>query len=290
MSGGEIADVADTAFMVAEYRARETARPDALFRDPFAARLSGERGRAIVDALPNRVFVGGWTVVIRTVIIDAMIQAAVARGVDAVINLGAGLDARPYRMTLPPGLRWVEADAPRVVSYKESVLAGQTPRCRLERAAVDLADAPARRAFLAAAAPSGNALVLTEGVVPYLRPEDVGALADDLRAVPAIQGWIVDYFSPEAYRHRRKAGFQKALQNAPFRFEPEDCFGFFAARHWTPSDVRYIPEEAERLGRPIPLPRFWLWLGALRAAFLPKERREQLKRFAGYAVLTPERR
>jgi O-methyltransferase involved in polyketide biosynthesis len=47
-----ISNVSDTARWVAVYRAWESARPDALFRDPLAGRLAGERGRAIAAAAP----------------------------------------------------------------------------------------------------------------------------------------------------------------------------------------------------------------------------------------------
>ena len=54
---GEITHVSDTALMVAACRAHETELEDAFVRDPFAARLAGERGKAILNALPC---VWGW--------------------------------------------------------------------------------------------------------------------------------------------------------------------------------------------------------------------------------------
>ncbi|MGH7622496.1 MAG: class I SAM-dependent methyltransferase, partial [Gemmatimonadaceae bacterium] len=45
----QIEHISDTARWVAVYRAMETARKDAIFRDPFAARLAGEKGESIVD-------------------------------------------------------------------------------------------------------------------------------------------------------------------------------------------------------------------------------------------------
>ena len=39
-----VRNISDTALLAAIYRARETERPDAVFRDPFARRLAGERG------------------------------------------------------------------------------------------------------------------------------------------------------------------------------------------------------------------------------------------------------
>jgi methyltransferase (TIGR00027 family) len=103
MSDTPIAHVADTAFWVASYRARESARPDALFHDPLAARLADERGREIADRIADGQQVE-WVVVIRTCIVDELIREAIADGCDAVVNLGAGLDTRPYRLALPPSL------------------------------------------------------------------------------------------------------------------------------------------------------------------------------------------
>ena len=46
-----IRNISDTALLAAVYRARETERADALFRDPFARRLAGERGEQIAKSL-----------------------------------------------------------------------------------------------------------------------------------------------------------------------------------------------------------------------------------------------
>ncbi|HMC32560.1 MAG TPA: class I SAM-dependent methyltransferase [Candidatus Angelobacter sp.] len=44
-------NISDTALWVAIYRARETERPDALFRDPFARKLAGARGEQIAQEM-----------------------------------------------------------------------------------------------------------------------------------------------------------------------------------------------------------------------------------------------
>lgn len=44
MNSSPVTGVSDTARWVAVYRAWESARPDALFHDPFAQRLAGDRG------------------------------------------------------------------------------------------------------------------------------------------------------------------------------------------------------------------------------------------------------
>jgi methyltransferase (TIGR00027 family) len=291
MSETPINDVSDTAFWIAHHRALESARDDALFSDPLAGLLAGERGREIARAMPHARVIG-WTVAIRTRIIDEFIGAAVAdgidAGVDAVLNLGAGLDARPYRMDLPASLLWVEADYPRIVEYKESRLAGERPRCRLERAKVDLADAAARRALLAAVnARAKRLLVLTEGVVPYLSAAEAGALADDLRGMDRAAGWVVDYFSPAMMKYRERMGMGRAMRNAPFRFKPADPFAFFAEHGWRLREIRYFADEAERLGRPRPMPVPMRLALKLLALFAPKERLDRIRKFAGYMVLEP---
>jgi methyltransferase (TIGR00027 family) len=282
-----IQNVSDTAFLVAGFRAAETERERPLFRDPLAAKLAGDHGSKILATVP-RSFVGAWSVVIRTVIIDAFIKQAVAEGVDTILNLGAGLDTRPYRMDLPKSLRWVEVDFPDVIALKEARLADEHPRCRLERFALDLTDRAARRAFLAKTdGEASKILVLTEGVTPYLTDEDVGDLADELRQTEKVRYWIVDYFSPEAIRYGAKLR-RRFMRNAPFRFAPKDWFAFFAAHGWKASEVRYLSEEAERLGRPIPLP-LWLRLWVKAAyVFTSHARRERMRRFAAYVLLVPK--
>ncbi len=281
-----ISHVSDTAFMVAGFRALETERPDALFRDPLAAKLSGEHGRNILTTIPRR-FVGAWSVVIRTVIIDAFIQEAIADGVDTILNLGAGLDTRPYRMALPNSLRWIEVDYPHVIELKHTRLADERPNCRLDRVKLDLTDRAARRRlFAGVSAAATGILVLTEGVIPYLAEGDVAELASDLRQMDRARCWVVDYFSPEALKFGRRMR-TRFMRNAPFRFEPKDWFGFFAGHGWQAKEVRYIAEEAGRLNRPIPLPpvmRAWM---VLKALFASRARREAMKHFAAYVLLVP---
>lgn len=215
----QINQVSDTAFMAAAYRAMETNHPNAIFHDPLAAKLAGDRGKKIIDSLPKQAFIGGWSVVIRTRIIDDFIQGAIVEGVDTILNLGAGLDTRPYRMALPESLRWIEVDYPHVIELKETHLSGETPRCRLERVRLDLADVDARRTLLdKVAAQSKKILVLTEAVTPYLSEEAVASLGADLGSHESIGYWIVDYFSPASYEYRRRSGMSKSMQKAPFLF------------------------------------------------------------------------
>src|SRR5205823_13369632 len=60
MSTGDplVRNISDTALLAAIYRARETEGSDAVFRDPFARRLAGERGDQIAKSMPFSIYCG----------------------------------------------------------------------------------------------------------------------------------------------------------------------------------------------------------------------------------------
>src|SRR3989442_14585426 len=130
-SPSPLTSVSDTARWVAMYRAMESERPDALFRDPFARRLAGPAGEQILAAMPQgRRW--AWPMIVRTAVMDEIIMRLVTeQGVDTVLNLAAGLDARPYRLNLPAELRWIDVDLEGILSYKEAALAGERANCRI---------------------------------------------------------------------------------------------------------------------------------------------------------------
>jgi len=281
-----IGDVSDTAFWVAYYRGLEGKRTDALFHDPLAAILAGERGRKIAHDMPAAPFTA-WSVALRTRIIDDFISAAIADGTDTVLNLGAGLDTRPYRMELPSALTWIEVDYPSVIAFKDAQLANERPRCTLSRVTLDLAVRGERQQLLADVnARAKNMLVLTEGVIPYLSEDEVASLADDLRRLDHARWWIADYVSPEMIK-RRPRRMRNRMRNAPFKFAPEDWHGFFERHGWHVREMRTFGDEADRLKRPLELPRWMSLMWATRNLFLSKERRASFGTLAGFALLEP---
>ena len=277
-----IRNVSDTARWVAMYRAFESERPDALFRDPWAATLAGERGREIVELMPDGRRLG-WPMVVRTAVMDEIILREVAAGADTVINLAAGLDTRPYRLDLPARLRWVEVDLGPILEEKTATLRSETPRCTLERIHADLADPAARADALArAAAGSKKALVVTEGLLIYLTPDDVAALARDLASQSAIGLWLSDLASPQLLEWMApRWGKVVAEGGAPFRFGPANGTEFFRPSGWREREFRGSLDESRRLGREMP----GAWFFRLLGFFAPAEKKAMWKRFSGYVVL-----
>jgi methyltransferase (TIGR00027 family) len=248
--GSLVSHISDTARWVAYFRARETQRPDALFRDPYAERLAGERGFHIANTLPE----GNkheWAWVARTYLFDQFLLRELQEGRDLVLNLAAGLDARPYRMDLPAALHWVEVDLPEILAYKDEILANEKPRCQLERVRVDLSDETARRALFADLGRRAKKIVvLTEGLLIYFTAEQVGSLARDLAAGAHFQTWVVDLASPGQLKLMRgTSGKQLKEADAEFKFGPPEGPGFFVPHGWDPKDVQGLLKTAAQLKR-----------------------------------------
>lgn len=243
-----IAHVSDTARWVAAYRARESARPDALFQDALAARLAGEQGHRIADRARGTNG-DGWPLVTRTKLIDDLVLTAIREGCDCVLNLAAGLDTRPYRLDLPASLPWIEADLPALLDEKERALEGATPRCRLSRERVDLADSAARAAlFDRVAGAHQHVLVITEGLLVYLDEAMVRALASDLLARATFRSWLIDLSSPGVLAMMQRS-MGSELSNAPMKFAPENGVAFFEALGWNVRETRVLVREAVRMKR-----------------------------------------
>ncbi len=245
-----IRNISDTARWVAVYRARETERKDAVFRDPFAQRLAGERGEQIATSLP---FAGknSWPFVARTWLIDQVISSQVKLGTDMIVNLAAGLDARPYRMNLPDSLQWIEVDLPEILTYKEDVLRSQTPACQVERIRLDLSDVPARRELFSELGRQANrALVVSEGLLIYLDEKEVTSLGQDLAVPPSFEHWVLDLSSPALLKMlEKKIGAPLDEGGAPLKFAPAEGPEFFKRSAWKPVEIHSVMHAAAKLNR-----------------------------------------
>ncbi len=190
-TGGEITHVSDMALMVAACRAHETELEDAFVHDPYAARLAGERGPAILRGLPHCGVVR-LGLAIRTRFVDELLLEALSvHPITTVLSVGCGLDTRPWRLSLPSNLRWVEIDFAAVLDYKDKLMAGEKPTCRRERLTVDLNDSERRHAMYEVAG-SAPALMITEGLLLYLPAATVEALAAESWKQSGVAHWVSD--------------------------------------------------------------------------------------------------
>ncbi|PXX66869.1 methyltransferase (TIGR00027 family) [Nocardia tenerifensis] len=241
--------------------------------------MAGASGYHIIEAAPKKAR-SGLGVIVRTKIIDDLIQDSLAQGCTRVLNLAAGLDTRPYRLDLPDTLTWIEADLPRLVIEKERLLTEEIPACRLERQQIDLSDAATLRSFLdTAVVDPAHTLVITEGLIQYLEQEQVSELASALRAAN-IGWWIVDVMNTPMQNGMEKS-YGTMFENAPFRFASDDPIAYLEERGWAATDLESVYTRARQAGR---LP---LKMRLLSALMEPDPRNTGGRPWAGVLRMSP---
>lgn len=177
------AAVAGTGILVAAIRAAETARDDALFRDPFADRLAGEAGRRMLAAAVAATGEQSMAqIVVRTRFWDEALLRAQTR---QVVILAAGMDARAYRLPWPSDTTVYEVDQPAVMTAKAALLADDSPRCRRVPIGIDLVDDWPGAIASAGLDPTVPTAWLIEGLLQYLEEGAVATLFDRVDALSA---------------------------------------------------------------------------------------------------------
>lgn len=279
-----ISHVSETALWVATYRAMESERPDALFNDPYARRLAGERGESLVRSMPNGRS-SAWPMIVRTKVFDEIITRLIKEeNVDAVLNLAAGLDTRAYRLPLPSTLRWLDVDFPMMTTYKTALLTDATPACSYESVGLDLSNESARALlFDRVNAESKRVLVVSEGLLIYLAPEAVASLATDLAARPNFAYWLVDLASPFLLKMMTRMWGRRLLKgSARFQFGPKEGVHFFEPFGWRAAEFHGNWDAAKRLNRV--MRGAWMWDLFMR--ILPSGPRERFRKAAGTVLMT----
>jgi methyltransferase (TIGR00027 family) len=257
--------VSDTALWAAAYRALESRNPEPLFQDPFAEQLAGEKGRGIVEKLRGGEK-NAFSFSIRTRFFDDAIREVIEKeGLDSVLNLGSGLDTRPYRLKLPADLKWFDVDLPEIISYMQEKMRSSKPLCQLERLSWDINDESSRRQlFSKINQTSRKTLIVSEGVITYFTSQQVDLLVKDLNEAPCFRFWLHDFYSRKVILRLQQEWKKQFSPEALFQFDPEDWFGFFESRGWRALKWITVIEEAKLLNRKLP-PAWvvWKWLSRM---------------------------
>jgi len=193
-----VSGVGVTALGAAAMRAMEGHHAEPLVHDPYAAAFvaaaAGQLPRPMpvtpeeAAADPGFPWPGmAHYVAVRSRFFDDFLATAAGAGLRQAVIVAAGLDTRAFRLDWTPGATVYEIDAPMVLAFKDSVLAGQgaTARCDRRTVAADLrADWPAalRKAGFDPAAPTAW---LAEGLLLYLTDEAMDVLLDHIHELSA---------------------------------------------------------------------------------------------------------
>ena len=207
--------VGSTAVMVAAARAKETAGPDPLIRDPYAGVLVAGAGAGmwesfLDDATQDKIAAADPDAAavfanmlsyqaVRTHFFDAFFADAVGTGIRQVVILASGLDSRAYRLPWPEGTVVYEIDQPKVLEYKAQALAahGARPVADRREVAVDLRQDWPSALQAAGFDPSLPTAWLAEGLLMYLPAEAQDRLFEQITELSAPGSRV----SAEAVRH-----------------------------------------------------------------------------------------
>ncbi len=243
--------VAGTGLLVAAIRAMESTREDRLFTDPYADKLAGETGRALLAAAIAETGERSMDqIVVRTRFLDDALLRAV-RGVDQVVILAAGMDARAYRLPWPDGTTVYELDQPAVIAAKGDVLADDEPRCRRVAIGVDLADDWPAALTEAGFDPQTPTVWLIEGLLQYLDENAVRTLFDRVNNLSAPKSTLVyDVVGKTLLESPMMAPLVAAMaeQGSPWLFGTDEP-GELAERHGWSATVTDIAKPGNEWHR-----------------------------------------
>ena len=195
--------------------AAELPAPERLIDDPFARLVVDAASVAAARAdLPLQNVIR-----LRTRYIDDAVEAFVAAhagGHPQVLLLGAGLDARAYRLDL--GATFFEVDFPATLELKASALAGHEPSSPRVAVPVDLAASRFVEPLIGAGFdPDRPAIVVWEGVVNYLDDATAESVVEQVARSLSPGGQLVfDYVEMAWFRG---SDFERSTSNISRRLD-----------------------------------------------------------------------
>jgi methyltransferase (TIGR00027 family) len=237
-------EVGSTSLFTAAVRAEESKRSNRLFDDPLAqAFVSHWKYTLPIHENTQRVEALRKFIVARTVFFDELIMSSCQNGCRQVVLVGAGMDARSFRLPLTPDTFLFELDTADLLDNKTQVLKelADSPVCSRIIVPCDL-----RSDWSAALVSAGfdvgrSTIWIIEGVLVYLEEETVhGVLVDITRMSAAGSRMGLDMASHD------QSG------NMPWRLRrstaPPDPVRFMAELGWI-AEVTYTRDILRAHGR-----------------------------------------
>ncbi|MER8226099.1 SAM-dependent methyltransferase [Streptomyces sp. NPDC094143] len=287
--------VSRTAVWTAQLRADESrlARPCVI--DSWAAEFVAAAGP--VGPLPGgpeaRAFLHDG-VAVRSRYFDEYLLDAVRGGCSQVVLLGAGLDARAFRLPWARPVDVFEVDLPDLLDFKNRVVGGRVPAtARRVTVAADLRDAWADALTAAGFDPGRRTAWLCEGTLAYLEPDQADMVVRTMAAnsPPGSEVGAENATSLDRLGCLSSCRDALSADGAPWQWSLRDPGAWWAERGWhTAAPSMSLPYVAERLTRYLPMLREagdmggWLLTGTRRENHPAGETEEPLsgtKRRAG---------
>jgi methyltransferase (TIGR00027 family) len=231
-----------TALAVAACRATESSRIDAWFHDELAQHVVAT---AVAQPALSRGLVR-W-VAVRTRFLDELVERAVADSVRQVVIVGAGLDVRAFRLSLPRELTVFEIDHAEVISFKQRLLdeLELMSTCRRRVVVADLVTDDWLQLLADTGwVPSQPTVWVAEGLLVYLNHEDRTRLLTQLSAASDL-GSVLG-----ATLGTRTDNLAHPLWHPALTADPEQ---WLADCGWQ-ATVQTMAQASAAFGRPLPPP------------------------------------
>jgi methyltransferase (TIGR00027 family) len=237
-----------SARVMAANRAAETARRDALYRDPLASDLAGEDGWAAFHAVQRASWPGyasgpdAFLTILTRFFDDALVDAVRRAGMTQVVIAPAGMDTRAFRLEWPSGVQLFEVDTDDIFAHKDQVLhqRGALPRCQ-RHAIVTRSHASLKRALRRTAFDATRPTAFLLERLQYLRPEGVERLLRELTALASDGSWIgFAHVTRETLRADFMQPYLRKLEAAglaPWRFGIDEPEAWLATYGWNARSV-----------------------------------------------------
>ena len=216
----------DSAMMIAWERHLETKRgAEALFSDTFAEALAGAKGEALSEGFGGMCkmfelegwpeFHKTWTAVRTRFIDDYVTKATATGGLAQLVNLGAGMDTRPYRMECYKAFAngCIGVDMATVNAARAKVFADflHAPTAHCEVSSVDLDFLSEDKTLATELSPQPKfdatkpSLFLAEGLIMYLGAAGKLKLLKDVSAVAAPGSvFVLNFMDPSESETAKK--------------------------------------------------------------------------------------
>jgi methyltransferase (TIGR00027 family) len=249
-----ISGTARTAWYCCGVRWADSQKRAPICGDPFAELFMDEAGRAVFQRFADLRMANAANATRTRIIDDWLRDRLLADPEQLVILLGAGFDARAYRL---PGGRWIEFEEPGLIAEKEQVLPAARSPHPLERIAIDFTTE--RLADRLETLEGESPVVVMEGVSMYLSQADLRSALSALTWAFPRHTLIIDLMTRGfAERHGAEVRKRLAELGGVFASDLQDD----PARAVTSAGYRQIArasivKRARELGA-VPVPKFLL--------------------------------
>ncbi|WP_427159913.1 SAM-dependent methyltransferase [Aliinostoc sp. HNIBRCY26] len=235
--------VAFSARMAAAVRAIETQRPDALFRDPLAAKLAGEEVIAEVSPSTQEYEDRGTPLIsVRTRFFDDFLMSEAAQ-IRQVVILGAGMDTRAFRLPFYPEACVYELDNSEVLQYKNAVLADTPSQCDRHTIEVDIRETWTDLLIAQGFQVEIPTVWLMEGFLYYLSESEVNELLSKINNLSASGSFLAADLIGSFFLAQNNGELSKH-----WKFGCDEPETFFALHSWQTSVVQ-AGEDGSSYGR-----------------------------------------